>query len=72
MQKTIYNILKLFAIIGVLISAIIIIFLIIDFGSSEELKETFIKALKIIGTLTITSIIIVFISKIGKTDILPK
>ena len=68
MQNNIINIFKVFAIVGVLISALAAILLIWDFSASQEIKESLQKGVLVAGTLAITSIAVIFIAKLGKKD----
>jgi len=68
MQNNIINILKFFTIIGILICAVIAIFLILNIAPFEELNEALRKGLFIIITLAITSAIVIFVLKTGKSN----
>lgn len=68
MQSYIANTLKLFVIVCVLIFSVIAIFLVLDVGLDQEIKEALNKGLLISGILALTFIIIAFITNLSKKD----
>jgi hypothetical protein len=65
MTKALVNILKMFVIIGVLVVAVLYIFLVSGIISGQEFQNTAWKAIEIIGTISIASIIIIFVTSLG-------
>lgn len=68
MQNYITNTLKVFAIVCVLIFAVIATLIVLDVGSNQEIREALNKGLLISGILTFTFIAIGFISSSKRKD----
>lgn len=58
-MEKVKNILTISAIIAVVVSAIILVMIILEVGSSVEMQESLIKVLQIIGVFAATAMVIV-------------
>ena len=56
------------AILGVFVSALLVILSILDVITMEELKETLGKTVLVIGVSTLATILMIAIAKLGKKD----
>lgn len=56
------------AILGVFVSALLVILSILDVITMEELKETLGKTVLVIGVSTLATILMIAIAKLGKRD----
>ncbi len=65
-MNSIKNILLFAFILGVIASAVIAVLLVLDIGTSGELKASLIKVLKVVGVVAFASIVIVFILQIAQ------
>lgn len=68
MQNYITNTLKVFTIVCVLIFAITAVLVVLDVGSSQEIKEALNKGLLISGILALASIAVAFIANLSKKN----
>ena len=68
MVNTLGRILKIFAVIGVLLVALLYILLIAGVIAGSEFQDAAIKAIEIIGTITIASLVIVFVTSLGNKN----
>ena len=58
-MEKVKNILTISAIIAVVVSAIILVMIILEVGSSVEMQESLLKVLQIIGVFAATAMVIV-------------
>jgi hypothetical protein len=56
------------AILGVFVSALLVILSILDVITMDELKETLGKTVLVIGASTLATILMIAIAKLGKKD----
>ena len=68
MMNTFGRVLKMFVIIGVLVVALLYILLVTGAVAGAEFQDTIIKAIEIIGTLTVASIVVVFVTSLGNKN----
>ncbi len=65
MDNALGRIIKVFAVVGVLVLAVLLVLFIAGVIKGVELQEGFWKAIEIIATITVASIVVVFITSLG-------
>ncbi|MDD2548355.1 MAG: hypothetical protein PHO04_02655 [Candidatus Pacebacteria bacterium] len=65
-NNSVFNILRMFVVIAILICAVIAVFLILDISALHELKEALTKALLVIATLAIASLFTMYVLRLKK------
>jgi hypothetical protein len=68
MRKVSKRVLAFGAILGVFVSALLVILSILDVITIEEFKETLGKTVLVIGVSTLATILMIAIAKLGKKD----
>jgi uncharacterized membrane protein len=68
MRKMSKRVLAFGAILGVFVSALLVILSILDVITIDELKETLGKTVLVIGVSTLATILMIAIGKLGKKD----
>ena len=68
MTNTLGKVLKMFVVIGVLLVAILYILLVAGVVAGAEFQDAVIKAMEIIGAVTVASIVIVIVTSLGNKN----
>jgi hypothetical protein len=64
-MNSIGNVLKIFAVVGVLVLVVLYILLVAGVVAGAEFQNSIMKAIEIIGSITVASIAIVFVTSVG-------
>ena len=59
------KILKMFVTVGILLVAILYILLVLGVVAGAEFQDTLVKITEIIGTITVASIVVLYVTSIG-------
>lgn len=62
------RILKIFSVIGISLIAVLCIFLVVGVIGGAEFQEAIWQAIKIIGTITVASILVIFVVSLGNKN----